>query len=276
MPETDDDEPLPGGHPHRKRRSTPFKRLKYALFVARTFTNWREILECRKAGRSPSAFRMRNGLIIAKAPAFPIPIVSEVFRKRVYSPPGFEISPDDVVLDIGAHIGIFTLFAARQTRAGVYSYEASPTNFECLSANVAANAFDHVHPNHAAVADRTGTLALYLQPGTGANRLCDVAAEAAVAKVEVPAISLGDILESNGLARVDLVKMDCEGAEGLILPSTSAEHLTRIRRLMLEFHDHLSPLRHEELVRLLQSAGFQTRLDWNGKRRCGYIYARRN
>jgi FkbM family methyltransferase len=276
MPDTDDDEPLPGGHPHRKRRSTPFKRLKYAAFVARTFTNWREILECRKAGRSPSAFRMRSGLIIARAPAFPIPIVSEVFRKRVYAPPGFEIAPDDTVLDIGAHIGIFTLFAARQTQAGVYSYEASPINFECLSANIAANGFEHVHPAHAAVADRTGTLSLYLQPGTGANRISDVAAEAATAKVEVQAVTLGNIFETHNLQRLDLVKMDCEGAEGLILPSASTEDLSRIRRLMLEFHDHLSPLRHDELERLLQSAGFQTRLDWNGKRRCGYIYARRS
>lgn len=276
MPESDDEDVLPGGHPHKKRRSTPFKRLKYATFVARTFTNWREILECRKAGRSPSAFRMRNGLIIAKAPAFPIPIVSEVFRKRVYAPPGFEIAPEDVVVDIGAHIGIFTLFAARQTRNGVYSYEASPTNFACLTANIAANGFSHVHATHAAVADRDGTLSLYLQPGTGANRISDVAADAAVDRVEVPAVSLGKIIEDHKLQRIDLVKMDCEGAEGLILPSTSPDHLARIRRLMMEFHDHLSPLRHEELEYLLQSAGFQTRLDWNGKRRCGYIYARRD
>ena len=276
MPETDDDELLPGGHPHRKRRSTPFKRLKYAFFVARTFTNWREILECRKAGRSPGAFRMRNGLVIAKAPAFPIPIVSEVFRKRVYAPPGFEIADEDIVLDIGAHIGVFTLFAARQTRLGVYSYEASPANFECLQANVAANRFTHVRATHAAVADRDGTLSLHLQPGTGANRISDVAADAAVGKVEVPAVSLGSIIETHQLQRIDLVKMDCEGAEGLILPAASAPDLARIRRLMMEFHDHLSPLRHEELERLLQSNGFQTRLGWNGKRRCGYIYARRD
>lgn len=74
------------------------------------------------------------------------------------------LRPGDRFLDVGAHVGLFTLVAARRIgpTGEVHSFEPLPSNFRVLSRNVAANAFDWVTLNEAAVADEDGSVALGL------------------------------------------------------------------------------------------------------------------
>ncbi|HEY4383061.1 MAG TPA: hypothetical protein VGN34_01115, partial [Ktedonobacteraceae bacterium] len=65
----------------------------------------------------------------------------------------------------------------------------------------------------------------------------------------------------------------CEGSEGEILASTPVPYLRKIRKIALEFHDHLSPFSHTHLQKFLEGAGLTTRLQWNGHSSRGYIYA---
>ena len=54
----------------------------------------------------------------------------EIWLKHVYTPTGYSIGPDDVTIDIGANIGVFTLYAAIQARRGrVIAYEPCATAF---------------------------------------------------------------------------------------------------------------------------------------------------
>lgn len=64
----------------------------------------------------------------------------------------------DVVVDVGAHVGIFTLVGASRVRPGgaVHSFEPVPANFEALEANIALNGFDNVVTNRAAVGCENG------------------------------------------------------------------------------------------------------------------------
>ena len=66
--------------------------------------------------------------------------------------------------------------------------------------------------------------------------------------------------------------MDCEGAEGTILRSMHPDYLRRIKKIVMEFHDNLSPLDHNELKSLLEKAGFSTSLRWDSKKPTGYLY----
>jgi len=60
-------------------------------------------------------------------------------------------------------------------------------------------------------------------------------------------------------------------------PATPGDYLRRIRKLAIEFHDNALPqFKHDDIQRLLEEVGFVTRLNWNGKSRFGYIYARRD
>jgi hypothetical protein len=87
--------------------------------------------------------------------------------------------------------------------------------------------------------------------------------------------TLAALLASHGFERVDFLKLDCEGAEGLILPSLPESLLRQLRCVSLEFHDDVSALRHEALAELFERNGFAVRTHWDGDSPNGYMYASR-
>ena len=67
----------------------------------------------------------------------------EIFVEKLYLRQGMSIFPGDIVLDVGANLGVFTLFAAR-LGAQVYAYEPVPPTFEVLQHNIHLHRFDGV------------------------------------------------------------------------------------------------------------------------------------
>lgn len=118
-----------------------------------------------------------------------------------------------VFVDVGANVGYFTLLAAT-LGARVVAYEPTPSVFARLKENVALNRFEHTQLVNAAVMDKPGTLSLHLSgDDPEANSLFGNDAQS----VQVPAISLDDDLAARGIHRVDLLKIDAEGAEAFVL-----------------------------------------------------------
>lgn len=125
---------------------------------------------------------------------------------RLYSRPGM------VAVDIGANIGFHTLQLSRWAQASgkVYAFEPDPDNFELLKRNVAANSCGNVICLRKAVADQTGAASLFLNPyNRGDHRLYGSHQDQPALAVE--AVALDDFLRQE--ARVDVVKMDIQGAE---------------------------------------------------------------
>lgn len=249
-------------------------RFRKSWFIKRHFENWKEIVERSEAGENPESWVVRDGPTIYTA-GEPTGLVKEVFVRQVYSPPFCRVEPEDVVVDIGANIGIFSMFAALQGATKVHSYEPSSETVSYLRKNAEANHLHQIVPHWGAVSDRTGTLRLFLTRGhcSGSNRVFDIDLREGDTAEEVPAFTLEQVLDENGLETVDFMKIDCEGAEGLIVPSTPAACFQRVKKLAMEFHDQMSPVRHEELQRQLEATGFTTRLGWDQKDTMGYIYA---
>jgi FkbM family methyltransferase len=123
------------------------------------------------------------------------------------------IQPGMTFVDVGANIGYFTLLAASQG-AHVVAYEPTRAVFERLRENVALNGFDDVTVVNAAVAEKRGTLTLYESTNDPeANNLFGDGDH----PVEVATICLDDDLAEHGVEKVDLLKVDVEGAEPLVL-----------------------------------------------------------
>jgi FkbM family methyltransferase len=122
-----------------------------------------------------------------------------------------------VVVDVGANIGVYTLYAARQMKGKgkIYSFEPTPRTFGILRDNVQVNGFQElgiVELHCEAVSEASGTARLSVfSNDSGHNTLFGDEGE----RIEVPTISLDEVLSAE--PRVDLVKIDAEGAEPLIL-----------------------------------------------------------
>jgi FkbM family methyltransferase len=126
-----------------------------------------------------------------------------------------------VVVDVGANLGHYTLEAARRVGkyGKVFAFEPEPHNFELLCRNVEANGYSNVLPIRKALSNRTGTSSFALSSDNlGAHRITDSTDSGKAIQVET--IPLDEFLRTYGM-KVDLVKMDAEGAEALILDGMS-------------------------------------------------------
>lgn len=243
--------------------------IRYAV----RFRNWREVLRAKAEDRTPPVVILRRG------PRFEAPegvsvtrLANEIFFHRVYALPGGEIGPEDVVVDVGANVGVFSVYAAARTRGRIVAVEPFPQNVEFLRRNLRANGCERVEVVPSALSDHEGTLELAVAKKGTMHSIAPAAAEGGE-RVKVPATTLARIVEQRGLERIDLLKMDCEGAEGVILPTLPKDVLARVQRMALEFHDHLSPVSHEALRALLEANGFSTTLRSKAGSTVGMLYA---
>ena len=169
------------------------------------------------------------------------------------------------VFDVGAHVGTYTLMAARLVGpAGhVYAFEAEPENYSILKKNVELNGYVNVTCVPKAISNRSGLLTLYVSnQGNDRHTLIgSLAAKGQGTPCEVETISLDEFSASIGWPRVDVVKMDIEGAEPMAIEGMSelfrrSDNL----RLVIEFAPDIlraSGVSPKDFLTLLTSLGLR-------------------
>ena len=107
---------------------------------------------------------LKNGLKIKlRTKSTDLQAFANVWILKEYEIKGFEIKEDDVIIDIGAHIGLFALFASLNSPKGkIISIEPHPKNFLILKENMANNNFDKIVLVNKAVTDSNKTIELFL------------------------------------------------------------------------------------------------------------------
>ena len=122
-------------------------------------------------------------------------------------------------VDIGANIGAYSLFVA--ARAGptgrILAIEPQPSVFDRLARNIGLNPFGTVKAVACAVADKTGDVTLFLDARNSGESSVKIVGSGQSEAIRVPAATLHDLLVSEGIASVDAIKLDVEGAEDIIL-----------------------------------------------------------
>lgn len=244
--------------------------------VARRYRNFPAVAVARKQHRQADNIVLWNGDRFVSPPTTELEFfINEIYFRYDYEPRGFEVKPGYTVVDIGANVGVFTVRAAR-VASRVVAIEASALNASFLRRNVENNRLTNVTVVNKGVASTCGKMKLYSAPTSGGNTLLNSEVSGTETTFEeIDTAPLGDILTDCRVEIIDLLKMDCEGAEGIILPALDRSIFYRVERIVMEYHDSLSPLSHEQLGTLLRTNGYTVRVVDDPGSSQGLLYAYR-
>ncbi len=165
-----------------------------------------------------------------------IDVFTEIFRDRIYAPPpGFQ---PRTIVDIGGNIGIASLyFSLLHPEARVEIFEPVPENLAILRRNVEQNGLSRIgiHPFGMGAGDGELTLSAEAEGKFGSF---SASRKEGAHPIRVPIRDAGAAWDELGLDRVDLLKIDCEGAEVDLLRSLG-DRLERVEVLIGELHADL-------------------------------------
>ena len=186
-------------------------------------------------------------------------VLKESFEHDLFFPgtPEYKIKPGHVILDIGAHIGCFSLLAAtKATKGKIYSFEPAADTYSVLEKNVQTNNLSNIKTFRAAIAAKNGIVLLYHDTATG-NWGHSITKAISGEAEQVNCFTLESFIESENLQHIDFIKFNCEGAEFGIIINTSAEILQKIKCMLILYHGYLEDsISKEQMADHLASAGF--------------------
>lgn len=196
-------------------------------------------------------------------------VFQEVFLDDTYQLQGIQNSLDTVV-DLGANIGLFSLFVSQQARR-VIAVEANPENFDLARHNVENNHLErHVTLVQAAVSGTTRErLRIYSSGMSGGHSVHQHLAGRWPNDNEsvVHSIRLADLFEEHAIQRCSLLKCDIEGGEYDVIENTPLSVLNRVDRFLIEAHPESGdrPWRGiHDLCGKLRAAGMRIELTFTG------------
>ena len=182
------------------------------------------------------------------------PLYSIVGENDYEREPGFELKPGQVVVDLGANLGVFATRAAKRVgpTGRVIAVEPHPDNFARLKGNATRNGLDQLECVHAAAGDREGQVELFIHE-RGINHSIS---RGSGKSVTVPLRTVDGLVRERGLTHVDFLKIDIEGVVPAALRGAS-ETLKRFRPLIALERD--SEAESEGLDEILKAHGYARR-----------------
>jgi FkbM family methyltransferase len=259
---------------------------KYLYYLSSIFRllvgirEWPEVvrvfLGAAQTGTRHISFK-KTGAVFKVRGAMDIWSVKETFLDRFYEIYGSRVGDGWKIIDIGAGIGEFTVFAALgHPRNHIFAFEPFPESYNLLQENLRLNGAGNAQVFPEAIGSETGSLALDLSGGEPLQLQSHQLEAQHIIKntLVVPCLSLADAFDRLKLEYCDLLKLDCEGAEYQILMEAPQTVLRRIHRIIMEYHDLEDGHTHTDLQAFLISQGFRVSTHPNFVHAdLGYLYA---
>lgn len=204
-------------------------------------------------------------------------VVAEIFKWREYRSADEIIKGLDkgVILDVGAHIGIFTLYChALNPLSTIYSLEPNKDNYLILKKHLEDNKILNAHPRMIALAEKTESRKLAITADNHNHYLAkNNTTEQAIT---VSAKSLADFCHKNRIGQIGLLKMDIESGEYEIFANLKKEEFRLIDSVILEYHNY-NGHNYKELEATLRQNSFGVQIFPSGfDKKMGFILARKH
>jgi len=185
-------------------------------------------------------------------------IIGEIFTNEVYDR-YFKPEKGSIVVDIGAHVGTYTIKAASRigNNGHVYAIEPSPESYALLKHNIKINSFNNITPLNIALSNQNGKQKLYLHYQLSHATVVNPSNK----YVNVDSRKLDDIIQQHTSKRIDIIKIDAEGAEKEILLGALNTLTHSTSKVVVAAYHY--PEEVDELSLILRKCGFTTK-DHNG------------
>jgi FkbM family methyltransferase len=175
------------------------------------------------------------------------------------------LRPGMTVFDIGAHVGQYTVAAARAVgpTGHVHAFEPHAANFGRLKANVTINGFANVAANHQAVSDSTGETILFAPRSDNSGECALFPCYTGMGEECVSTVALDDYVRHADLGpsgRIDVLKVDVQGAEERVFRGARQVLLVHRPVVVCEFEERWLHGMGSSTVRLkalLADAGYR-------------------
>jgi len=164
-------------------------------------------------------------------------VINEVFYENSYKVD--QIREEALVIDIGAHIGTFSLRCAKEKGCAVYAYEPYLPSFSILLKNISENHLENrIKAFNLAVAGCRKSRIFYSIPHSLASNTLYKPLNVATDELEVNCVTLRDVFLNNDLTGCDVLKIDCEGAEKEIFCDEFKTCIGQASLILLEWHNY--------------------------------------
>ncbi len=199
------------------------------------------------------------------------PIVTEIFYDKVYERDFVRLTNNDVVVDIGANYGVFSLYSQMFNPKVVYSVEPLKSTFDHMSRNL--NEYNAVCINKA-ISDKDGYEKFTVTDVNGNNFSSKNAdghhPSSSLREEIVEAININTLIKEYNIDKIDFLKVDCEGGELDLFNTIDKDYLREnINKIAIEYH---SGVIKSTIINILLNNGFIIE-DVVGHDNIGLIYA---
>lgn len=236
-------------------------KIQLALKAREKFLNWHMFVSLyfKKIKNENVIFETKNHIKIKiRTNSTDIMQLATVWLAEDYKISGFEIGKDDIIIDIGAHIGLFSLFVSQNCKNGkIYCFEPILENYNLLLENIELNKKENIFPFNHAVSENSDDTKIYLNSDDSAHSILSSGKKF----IQVKSITLKRIFDDNKIDNCNLLKLDCEGAEYEIINSVPNEYLLKINKLIIEYHFATKKVEiYNNLIKKLNNLSFKTKI----------------
>ncbi len=253
-----------------------FKNLQIFLNSRKIFKNWYiypKVYYRLVTDKFP-IFETKTGLKIKiRKYSTDLMALTHVWLIEEYKSKNFEINDTDVVIDVGGHIGLFSLYASQFCKHGIiYSFEPVKENYQLLLDNITLNNLNQIKPFNLAVSSSNSSVKLYLNDDEAGHSMFSESSKT----ITVNSTSLQRIFDDNNIENCNFLKLDCEGTEYEILQNLPTSYFDKIEKLIIEYHMADS---HPELLEKLKKLLISQNYDIKIKKLfsdIGFLYASKN
>jgi len=260
---------------------------------------WHSDVRSGEALKGHKRHLLPNGIEIAHLNSYETEhVYKEIFEDECYLKNGVTLRDGATVVDIGANIGLFSLFVTQRCRdARIYAFEPAPAAYEALKANCEAYAAN-VRTSNVGVSDKAGTAPFTFYENssvfssfhpdekedreaieavvrnavsstvTEEDSVEDYVRELSTERlssvtIDCPITTVSEIIRADGIVSIDLLKIDAEKSELEILRGIEADDWDRIQQIVMEIHDR-SHAKLKQIQELLGERGFHCAVEEDG------------